>query len=291
LRAVTKWLRSAAVTGEVAMRNLAGKRAFVTGAGGGIGRAIALALARQGVQLFLVDINPDNLRASAHDADALGVRVFFKICDVSIAEEIKACAAACLSALGGLDILVNCAGLLVYGHVNEMRADTWDAVLAVNLMAPIHFARELLPALGAQGEGHILNVCSLLGLVPVRKLASYQTSKFGLVGFSLALRTAYSRYNIGVTALCPSFVDTPMLQKMGPKWFRQSTKFGPLTLLMSPEHVAERAISAIRRNRSIEVVPHAAKLVWFVYRIAPRFFVWLFSHRFRWRARQHRPQS
>lgn len=273
------------------MRNLGGKRALVTGAGSGIGRAIALALARKGVQLFLVDIDPDNLRASAHDADALGVRVLFKICDVSNTEEIKACATACLSDFGGLDILVNCAGLLVYGHVNEMSAESWDAVLAVNLLAPIQFTRELLPALAAQSESHILNVCSLVGLVPARKLASYQTSKFGLVGFSLALRTAYSRYNVGVTALCPSFVDTPMLQQMGPKWYRQSTKFGPLTLLMSPEGVAKRAISAIRRNKGIDVVPSAAKLVWFAYRIAPSFFVWLFSHRFRLRARRHRLPS
>lgn len=98
---------------------------------------------------------------------------------------------------------------------NEMSAETWNAVISVNLLAPLQFTLELLPSLAAQGGGHILNVCSLLGLVPGRKLTSYQTSKFGLVGFSLGLRTACFVQSIGVTALCPGLVDTPMLSKWG----------------------------------------------------------------------------
>lgn len=149
-----------------------GKRALVTGAASGIGRATDLALAREGAELFLVDIDEPGIRASARDAEALGATVRWQICDISNPAAITAYTAACVATFRGLDILVNCAGTLRYGHVNEMSAETWNAVISVNLLAPIQFTLELLPSLAAQGGGHILNVCSLLGLVPGRSNGS-----------------------------------------------------------------------------------------------------------------------
>ena len=141
--------------------------------------------------------------------------------------------------------------------------------------------------MACQEESHILNVCSLVGLVPVRKLASYQTSKFGLVGFSLAMRTLGVRYNIGVTALCPGLVDTPMVEQMGPRWYKQSTRLGPLSPVVSPEIVARQAIAAIRRNKALAVISLSGKLLWFAYRFAPTLFIRMFTRRqFRLRARK-----
>jgi short-subunit dehydrogenase len=268
------------------VRILRGKRALVTGAARGIGRAIALALAREGAQLFLVDIDGRGVEACAREAEALGSKVRFEIRDLSIPAEISACTTTCVAALNGLDILVNSAGVLRYGLHHEMLTESWNMVLSVNLLAPVQFVQELLPTLAAQKESHILNVCSLVGLVPVRKLAIYQTSKFGLVGFSLALRTLGSRYNIGVTALCPSLVDTPMLEEMGPRWYKRSMRLGPLSPLVSPEAVASRAIASIRRNKGIMVMPLSGKLLWLAYRLAPTLFIRIFSRQFRLRARR-----
>jgi 3-oxoacyl-[acyl-carrier protein] reductase len=263
-----------------------GKKALVTGAASGIGRAIALALAREGADLFLVDIDEPHLRISARDAEALGSKVLIEVCDLSNPAQISACTFACLGAFGRLDILVNCAGVICYGPADEMTAEKWNAVMSVNLFAPIQLVRELLPALVAQRESHILNVCSVLGLVPVRKLMGYQTSKFALVGFSLALRTEYFAQNVGVTALCPGFVDTPMLEGFAPAWLKKLVHLGPLSLVVTADVVARQAIASIRRNRSIATVSFGGKLIWLIYRLSPTLVLWLFRRRFRPRAHE-----
>ena len=121
------------------VRTLRGKRALVTGAAGGIGRAIALALAREGTELFLVDIDEPRVRESAREAAACGARVHFEICDVSSSDEISRCIAGCIGMFHGLDILVNSAGVLRYGIHYELDADSWKTVMSVNLLAPMQF--------------------------------------------------------------------------------------------------------------------------------------------------------
>ena len=254
------------------------KHALVTGAASGIGRAIALALAREGADLFLVDIDEPNLRMVAREAGSLCSRVSLQVCDLSNPVQISASTTACLDAFGTLDILVNCAGVAHYGHADEMTAENWNEIISINLLAPIQLVRELLPALRAQRESHILNVCSVLGLVPARKLMGYQTSKFALVGFSLALRTELAATGVGVTALCPGFVDTPMLEVVGPRWLRKSVSFGPLSLIASAETVARQAIVSIRHNRAIGI-SSTARLLWLVFRISPTLVLWMFRQK------------
>jgi 3-oxoacyl-[acyl-carrier protein] reductase len=262
------------------MKILRGKRALVTGAASGIGRAIALALAREGVDLFLVDINEPNLQAVACEARSFGREVTVGVCDLSQPAEITTTVNACLAASPSLDILVNGAGIVKHGPAEDATAEMWNAVMAVNLFAAIQLVRELAPTLAKQEESHILNVCSLLGLVPTRKLMCYQTSKFALVGFSMALRTEFSAQNIGVTALCPGLVDTPMLEE-GPGWLKKSVSLGPLSFVVSPESVARTAIGSIRGNRGIALGSIGAQLVWRLYRFSPALVLWLFRRKAR----------
>jgi 3-oxoacyl-[acyl-carrier protein] reductase len=151
--------------------------------------------------------------------------------------------------------------------------------MSVNLLAPIQLVRGLLPLMTLQDESHIVNVCSVLGLVPGRKVMAYQTSKFAMVGFSLALRTEYAAQNVGVTALCPGLVDTPMLDKFGPGWLRRSVCLGPLSLVTGPEAVARKAISSIRGNRGLVIVSLGGQLIWRLYRLFPALVLWLFCGR------------
>ena len=266
------------------MKTIRGKKALVTGAASGIGRAIALALAREGADLFLVDIDALNLEAVAREVNNSRSRVIVAVCDLSRSDQITATVKACEAAFHGLDILVNCAGVVRHGLAEEATSEMWDAVMAVNLFAAIQLVRELTPSLLKQPESHILNVCSVLGLIPARKMMCYQTSKFALVGFSMALRTEFSAHNVGVTALCPGLVDTPMLE-MGPNWFRRSVSFGPLSLIVSAEAVAKSAIASILRNRALSVVSLGAKLLWWAYRFSPPLVLWLFRRKPRASAR------
>ncbi|HLH93666.1 MAG TPA: SDR family oxidoreductase [Xanthobacteraceae bacterium] len=265
------------------MQIIRGRKALVTGAASGIGRAMALALAREGADLFLVDRDEARLHATAREAQKLSVRVLTRVCDLTRPAEVSACVNAILSAWGTLNILINNAGIAYYGPTHDMTAPQWDGIIAVNLLAPIQFVRELLPTLRTEDEAHILNVCSVFGLVPLRKGAAYQTSKFGLVGLSAALRAEYGR-EIGVTALCPGFVDTPLLETFASGGSQKRHRI-PGWLRASPEHVATVAIEAIRRNRGVVVITPAARLLWFATRFSPRLVDWITRQGWRRRRR------
>ena len=170
------------------MRIIRGKKALITGAASGIGRAIALALAQQGADVFLVDINEDGLADVAREIGRHGTKVVTATCDLSDPAQIEALTANLRRRWNGLNILVNNAGITYYGHTHLMTGAQWNRIMAVNLLAPIQLTHKLLPLLLTAGEAHILNVSSMFGLATWRKTAAYQTSKFGLVGFSAALR-------------------------------------------------------------------------------------------------------
>src|SRR5436309_233783 len=156
------------------MRIIRGKRALVTGAASGIGRAIALALAREGADLYLLDIDDAALADVVAECEKYGTQVIGERCNLARPEEITAAVKALLERWQHLDILVNNAGISYRGKTDAMPAERWDAVLAINLLAPIQLTRALLPTLLARGDAHILNVCSILGLVAIPKLAAYQ---------------------------------------------------------------------------------------------------------------------
>ncbi len=259
------------------MKVLRGKRALVTGAASGIGRSIALALAREGVDLYLVDIDDMKVDRVACDARRDGVEVRTAHCDLAQPEQITALVESVLSAWGELNILVNNAGVAHRGPTHEMTGDQWNEVLAVNLMAPIQLVREFLPTLQSN-EAHILNVCSIFGLVSTRKAAAYQTSKFGLVGLSAALRAEYGSSRFGVTALCPGFVHTRLVDELDT---REAEKL-PEWMFTELDTIAAAAIRAIRRNKGIVVVTALMRALWLLGRLSPAFVDWL--NRRGWRA-------
>jgi short-subunit dehydrogenase len=257
------------------MKSLAGKKALITGAAAGIGRAIALALARQGVDLYLVDLNEHDLNEVVAEASRHGVEAIARRCDVGCDKDVSATVGAVLDAWGELDILVNNAGIAHYGPTEKMTGAQWDRLLAINLLAPIQFTRELLPTLLSRPEAHVLNVCSIAGLVALPKLTAYQVSKFGLVGFSESLRAEYGRSGLGVTALCPGFVKTGLLRRaIAGSRSKRACARSPL-LCTTPEKVGAKAVSAIRRNRGIVIVTPFARLAWFLKRMTPGGFALL----------------
>ena len=190
------------------MREIRGKTALVTGAAAGIGRAIALQLAREGADLYLLDIDEPGLADVVSAIQREGVQALGHYCDVSQPAQISRCVDHLRQQWGGVDILVNNAGITYYGDTAQMTAEHCEQLLAINLHAPIHFTRELLPTLCQRPEAHVLNVASFFGLIGTRHLSAYTSSKFGVVGFSESLRAEYGRRGLGVTALCPGFVDT-----------------------------------------------------------------------------------
>jgi len=252
------------------MREIFGKKALVTGAASGIGRSIALALAREGAALFLLDIRGRKLDAVVSEARALGVEAMGRECDLTDPEGVAKAINELLEAWGGLDILVNNAGVLYYGRTEDMRSEQWEEVLSVNLLAPVRLVRRLLPVMLERSEAHIVNVSSLGGLIPRRHFAAYQTAKFGLVGFGESLRREYARRGIGVTTLCPGLVETGLVEAARERgWITSRLKLGAYGSV-SPDRVAAIALGAIRAKRGLVVMPAHARLLWLLHRAFPR---------------------
>lgn len=257
------------------MRIIRGRKAVVVGAASGIGRAIALALAAEGAELFLVDRDAEGLASVEGEAAAIGAKVAVAICDLVDPSAITRTTARIVAAWTWVNILVNCAGVAAYGPFHLTSEAAWRSTIAVNLAAPMQIVHELLRPMLAAEEAHIVNVCSFLGLVAMNKLPAYQASKFGLVGFTLALRNDYQRHNFGITALCPGFVRTPMLEKAVDPELHRPQPSVPEFISTTPEAVAAKAMAAIRRNRGLVLVTPTARLLWWGTRLSPALMGWL----------------
>lgn len=251
------------------MQSLKHKTALVTGAAAGIGRALALRLAHEGTNLHLVDIDHDGLATVAAEVKQRGTTVTTRVCDISDQNEIAICVEHGLRRWGSFDLLVNNAGTTYYGRTDQMNAEHCEHLLAVNLHAPIHFTRLMLPSLLSRPEAHVLNVASFLGLVGVQKLAVYSATKFGLVGFSESLRAEYARTNLGITAFCPGFVDTALFETSTFGHDRHSPKCPPRWLMTTADKIASRAIKAIMRDEALVVTQYYARLTYLTKRLIP----------------------
>jgi 3-oxoacyl-[acyl-carrier protein] reductase len=165
-----------------------------------------------------------------------------------------------------------------------MTPQQWHRLFQVNLLAPIRLVDALLPVMASQEEAHVLNVCSLFGLIPARRLTAYQTTKFGLVGFSLSLRCEYARYGLGVTALCPGVTRTAMLETAEKGLPDKGLPVPADWFVTTPERVAARGIDAIRHNRGLVVVSPFARISWWAMRLSPGLVDWV--SREAWRGRR-----
>ena len=189
----------------------AGRRTLVTGAGQGIGRAIALALAVPGARLALYGRNPDTLDETAAQSRACGAEALAIPGDVTDEPAVAAAAAAIEAAWGALDGLVNNAGIAHFGSVETTAPDAWRHVLEVNLTGPYLVSRAVLPLLRRGDAPAIVHVASNLGLVAMKNAAAYCAAKAGLVNLTRAMALDHAADGIRVNAVCPGAVATPML--------------------------------------------------------------------------------
>lgn len=193
--------------------SFAGKRAFLTGAASGIGRATALRLAREGAELYLTDINADGLAQTVADVRALGARVpAHRALDIADYHEVAHLAVDIHTHHGAMDIVCNIAGISAWGTVDHLTHQHWRSMIDVNLMGPVHVIETFLPPMMAAGRGgRLVNVSSAAGLVALPWHAAYSASKFGLRGLSEVLRFDLARHGIGVSLVVPGAVNTPLV--------------------------------------------------------------------------------
>jgi NAD(P)-dependent dehydrogenase (short-subunit alcohol dehydrogenase family) len=197
----------------------AGRVAFVTGGGSGIGRATAVRLAREGAAVAVVDRNPTGAEETADGIRGTGARARAYACDVSRSDEVAGAARRVEQDLGPVDVLANVAGIGDTAGLEGIEGiddARWSLVLAVNLTGAFHTCRALLPGMAARGRGAVVNVSSLAGRSKSANGGlAYTTSKAGLLGLTRHLAFDYGPRGVRVNAICPGGVDTPMLRAGG----------------------------------------------------------------------------
>ena len=217
---------------------LNGRVAIVTGGAQGIGKAIALTLARHGVNVVVTDINLERAQATAQEIEALQVRslaIKANVADVSAAEQMVK---ETVDKLGKIDILVNNAGITRDNVLLRMKPEEWDQVMEVNLKGTYACTRAALKFMFRQKNGRIVNIASITGLMGNAGQANYSASKAGIIGFTKAVAREYATRGITVNAVAPGFIDTAMTQAIPEKEREALTRQIPMERLGTPDDVA-----------------------------------------------------
>ncbi|MEX0321263.1 MAG: 3-oxoacyl-ACP reductase FabG [Puniceicoccaceae bacterium] len=186
------------------------KKALVTGAGRGIGKAIAEELARQGVHVICVSQNPASCGAAAEAIQAAGGSAEAKAVDVSDSEAVQAAASELVKEHGAIDILVNNAGITRDTLLMRMKDEEWDAVIKTNLNSCFYWSRALIQSMGRKRWGRIINISSVIGQMGNAGQANYAAAKAGIFGLTKSLAREFAKRNITVNAVAPGFIQTDM---------------------------------------------------------------------------------
>jgi meso-butanediol dehydrogenase / (S,S)-butanediol dehydrogenase / diacetyl reductase len=247
---------------------LAERVALVTGGGRGIGRSIALTLARAGVHVAVAARTVQEIEAVAAEIAALGRRTMFLPLDVSDRSQLSHVPEQVTRALGPIEILVNNAGIHASGPVTRLDDATWDAVLATDLTGPFLLCRACLPAMIEARWGRIINVASIAGKIGLKYGAAYSAAKHGLIGLTRSLAAEGARHGITANAICPSWTETQMMDEAVATFAHATSRSladarkvlvstNPLGRAATPEEVADAAVflaqSAVITGQAVNV--------------------------------------
>jgi NAD(P)-dependent dehydrogenase (short-subunit alcohol dehydrogenase family) len=245
-----------------------GKTAIVTGGASGIGRALCRELARRGAAVTIADINADGAQAVVADIVRSGGVAVAAALDVADREAV----AALIAKTGRLDFVFNDAGVCLQGEVRDMTGEHWRRIVDTNLWGVIHGATAAYDVMVRQGSGHIVNVASAAGLIPIPTQTAYTTTKFAVVALSRALRMEGARLGVRVTVVCPGFIETKIVDATPFLKVRSADVMAQLPVKMvPPERLAEKILDRLPRNPAVITMPWYVCLLSWACRLFPDF--------------------
>jgi NAD(P)-dependent dehydrogenase (short-subunit alcohol dehydrogenase family) len=265
------------------MKDIRGRFAVVTGAGSGIGRATAQALAAAGAIVAVTDLDDARAEETVQTILAAGGAAHAHTLDVASQSMAESVAGDLLRRYGAPAVLVNNAGIGVGGYFLDTSYESWQKVLGVNLLGVVHCCRAFVPAMVGSGEpGQVVNISSMLGYFGARGVSAYCASKFGVLGFSESLRAELVEHGIGVSTICPGIIRTGIIEASILESTTENVedRRREIDALYArrnypPEKVAAAVLSAIRRNRAVVPVTLEARATYHVKRWLPGLARWL----------------
>lgn len=246
------------------MKQLKGKTILITGGGSGIGKLMAKMFLEKGARMILWDINPDNLNTTVSEFSELGEIYGYRV-DVSDREQVKISADKVLKNQGGVDILINNAGIVVGKYFHEHTVEDIDRTIKINITALMYVTKEFLPQMLEINSGHICNIASSAGLISNPKMSVYASSKWAVIGWSDSLRLEMRQLkkDIKVTTVTPYYINTGMFQGVR-----------SVVPILKPEKVARKIVKAIENDRIFLSMPWSIRFVRLSQGLLP---VWFFD--------------
>lgn len=244
--------------------NVNGKRILITGGASGIGAASGLLLASRGAKVLIADLSEEQGNAVAAQGQADGHEIVFQKVDVTSGDDVRALFAFAVQHLGGLDVVLNNAGI---DHkpapMHELSDDDFDRNIAVNLKGVWHCMRAAIACMIPNGGGHVINVASIAGLRSAPSISAYSASKHGVMGLTKSAAVEYAKANMRFNAVCPSFIDTPMVRNtlalLDERGQQAIVKASPMRRLGKAEEIAF-AIAWLASDESTFMNGHAFTL-------------------------------
>jgi NAD(P)-dependent dehydrogenase (short-subunit alcohol dehydrogenase family) len=261
--------------------NLYGRTVLVTGAGSGIGRETALLAAQRGADLAICDVNEAGLAEVEASARSMGRSVLARRVDVADRDQMRDFAGAVHSESGPIDLLVNNAGVGLGAAFLDTKLEDWDWIVPINLMGVVHGCHFFIPKMVERGKGgHVVNISSMAGFYASPTIAAYTTTKFAVLGLSKALREELRQHGIGVTAICPGIINTPITTSARLRGPAADPKVRERFISLyarrnyGPDRVARNIFKAVERDRAVAPVAPEAWLAYGLTRLFPRFAGW-----------------
>lgn len=252
------------------------KRAFISGAGSGLGRSLAVLLARDGWTLGIQDIRAEGADETLRQVQAAGGQGETYLFDVAQPAAFEQNAHAFIAKHAGVDLVINNAGVAVGGLFEEIPRKDWEWIAGINFFGPIYGCQAFLPQLRKQGKGYIVNVSSVAGLVAGPGMTPYHATKFGVVGFSESLRAELIGSGVGLSVVCPYFFQTNILNAARVNHFDGASLANKAMQHSSAqvEQVAMRVLEGAAKGQ-FYILPHLeARLMWWLKRFSPGLFYW-----------------
>jgi len=252
---------------------LGNRRAVITGAASGLGRALALNLARQGWLVGVVDRDVKAAEETLEMIEEGGGRGIVYPADVSKAEDVEELAAFFFREWGGVDLLINNAGVLVVGLAGEVPLENWQWQLENNFWSVIYGCYSFIPRMKKQGGGYIINIASSAGTASLPEMSPYNVTKAAVISFSETLRAELAPDNIGVTVVCPTYFNTSLWHTMRytQKFQRDFNEAAFTCARISAEKVARLTLQAAAKKKVYCFPQLSAKFFWLLKRLAPQF--------------------